>query len=313
MTAIPLFDGHCDTLYKLMTTPEQHLTDSDGQWSLNRCERFGPQAQVFAVFADSAQPDAQAQAAWQIERMRQECQYAPEHIALCTTGDQAEEAMRQGKLAAFLSVEGAELLDCSLDGLRWAYDQGVRIVHPTWNYANALSGSHGDQPERGLSQQGKTFVQEMKRLRMLVDVSHLSQRGFWDVVELIQGPFLASHSNSQSAFFHTRNLTDTQFTAIMKYRGVVGLNAYARFLGEVPVTAATLRKHLEHFLALGGTENVALGGDWDGCDELPNGYTGIWNWADFYEELLRCNYTESLVRDLFFNNLMRTVNTVCIM
>ena len=272
-----------------------------------------PQAQIFAVFADSAQPDANAQAAWQIQRMHQECALAPDRIALCTTGTQAKEAVAAGKLAAFLSVEGAELLDCSLETLRWAQGQGVRIVHPTWNHANALAGSHCDQPERGLSQQGRRFVSEMVSLGMLVDVSHLSEAGFWDVVELVQGPFLASHSNSQSAFFHTRNLTDRQFTAIMKYRGVVGLNAYARFLGDDPVTTADLRRHLEHFLALGGTENVALGGDWDGCDQLPEGFTGIWNWADFYEELLRCNYPESLLRDLFWNNLMRTVKTVCIM
>lgn len=198
---IPLFDSHCDALYKLMATPDQHLTDSDGQWSLNRCQRFAPQAQVFAVFADSAQPDAREQAAWQIQRMHQECALAPDRIALCTTGTQAEEAVAARKLAAFLSVEGAELLDCSLEKLRWAHGQGVRIVHPTWNHANALAGSHCDQPERGLSQQGRRFVSEMVSLGMLVDVSHLSEAGFWDVVELVQGPFLASHSNSQSAFF----------------------------------------------------------------------------------------------------------------
>lgn len=310
---IPLFDGHCDALYKIMATPDQHLTDSDGQWSLHRCQQFAPQAQIFAVFADSAQPDAREQAAWQIERIHQECALAPDRIALCTTDTQAEEAVAAGKLAAFLSVEGAELLDCSLEKLRWAHGQGVRIVHPTWNHANALAGSHCDQPERGLSQRGRRFVSEMVRLGMLVDVSHLSEAGFWDVVELVQGPFLASHSNSQSAFFHSRNLTDRQFTAIMKYRGVVGLNAYARFLGDDPVTTADLRRHLEHFLALGGTENVALGGDWDGCDQLPEGFEGVWDWADFYEELLRCNYPESLLRDLFWNNLMRTVKTVCIM
>ena len=81
---IPLFDGHCDALYKLMATPDQHLTDSDGQWSLHRCQRFAPQAQVFAVFADSAQPDANAQAARQIQRMHQECALAPDRITLCT-------------------------------------------------------------------------------------------------------------------------------------------------------------------------------------------------------------------------------------
>ena len=89
--------------------------------------------------------------------------------------------MAAGKLAAFLSVEGAELLDCSLETLRWAQGQGVRIVHPTWNHANALAGSHCDQPERGLSQQGRRFVSEMVSLGMLVDVSHLSEAGFWDV------------------------------------------------------------------------------------------------------------------------------------
>lgn len=106
---------------------------------------------------------------------------------------------------------------------------------------------------------------------MLVDVSHLSEAGFWDVVELAEKPMIASHSNSQAVFFHTRNLTDAQFTAIMEYRGVVGLNAYAAFLGSEQVTSDDLLRHLEHFLALGGRENVALGGDWDGCDQLPGG------------------------------------------
>ena len=114
---------------------------------------------------------------------------------------------------------------------------------------------------------------------------------------------------------HPRNLGDEQFREIVRRGGLVGLNLCRDQLGT-PVGESTfdcLRRHLEHFLALGGTETVALGGDWDGCDQLPEGFTGIWNWADFYEELLRCNYPESLLRDLFWNNLMRTVKTVCIM
>lgn len=310
---IPLFDAHCDTLSKLLRTPEQHLADSNGQWNWNRCGEFAPQAQIFAVFADSALPSAPAKAVWQIKRLHQECRLAPERVALCTTQEQAAEAARTGKIAAFLAVEGAELLDCSLERLHWAFQHGVRIVNLTWNHANALSGSHCDQKHRGLSEQGKSFVREMRTLGMLPDVSHLSEAGFWDVVERVQGPILASHSNSQSVFFHSRNLTDAQFTAIMKYCGIVGLNAYAGFLRDGIAKSADLMRHLEHFLALGGTETVALGGDWDGCDVLPEGYSGIWNWADFYNELLRRNYSESLVCDLFYNNLMRTVNTVCIM
>ena len=146
---------------------------------------------------------------------------------------------------------------------------------------------------------------------MLPDVSHLSDAGFWDLAECTNSPIIASHSNSRSVFFHTRNLTDEQFTAIIKKNGIVGLNCYAAFLGEGSVTMDDLRRHLDHFLALGGEKTVALGGDWDGCDRLPAGFAGNWSWLDFYEYLLRANYAEDLLQDLYFNNLMRTVRAVC--
>ena len=309
---IPLFDGHCDALYKLMATPDQHLTDSDGQWSLHRCQQFAPQAQIFAVFADSAQPDANAQAAWQIQRMHQECALAPDRIALCTTGTQAKEAVAAGKLAAFLSVEGAELLDCSLERLEEAHAMGVRAVNPTWNHVNALSGTNAEEPERGLTPQGRVFVRKMERLGMLVDVSHLSDPGFWDVAEELSGPFFASHSNARAVFSHPRNLTDEQFTAIIDHNGVVGLNLYANFLGE-RADLDTAIAHLEHWLELGGERTVALGGDLDGCSSLPEGITGIQDLDRLWERLLQRNYSEALVRALFFENLMRVVSEVCTM
>lgn len=311
---IPLFDGHCDTLYQIMRDPNRHLQSqyNMGHWNLNQLTDFAPQAQFFAVFADGAQPDAVEQAAQQINTFHRECQQFSTRITPCTNGQQALDAVRQGKVAAFLSVEGGELLHCSLDGLRDAYQQGVRAVNLTWNRANLLSGSHCEDARRGLSHQGKAFVREMNRLGMLVDVSHLSEAGFWDVLEYTENPIIASHSNSQATFFHTRNLTDAQFTAIMEYRGVVGLNAYAGFLGDGTVTSDHLLRHLEHFLALGGAEHIGLGGDWDGCDRLPEDFSGIWSWANFYNTLLRHNYPESLVRNLFYHNFMRTVNAVCI-
>ena len=313
--SIPLFDGHCDTLSWLLAHPGRHLTETGGQWELEKTERFAPRAQIFAAYADSALPGAAASAAAQIALLRRECRRFSDRITFCTTGQDAEAAARQGKLAAFLSVEGGELLGCSVERLDWAWRQGVRMVNLTWNHANALSGSHCKEPERGLSGPGKTFVREMRRRGMLVDVSHLSEAGFWDVMELGACPVIASHSNSRSVFFHSRSLTEAQFTAIMEYHGVVGLNAYSVFLCEENRRAEPrdLLRHLEHFLALGGNDTVALGGDWDGCDRLPEGWTGVWNWADFYELLLRRNYPESLLRGLFYHNFMRTVNTVCTM
>ena len=209
-------------------------------------------------------------------------------------------------------MEGAELLDCSLERLEEAHAMGVRAVNPTWNHVNALSGTNAEEPERGLTPQGRAFVRKMERLGMLVDVSHLSDPGFWDVVEELSGPFFASHSNARAVFSHPRNLTDEQFTAIIDHNGVVGLNLYANFLGE-RADLDTAIAHLEHWLELGGERTVALGGDLDGCSSLPEGITGIQDLDRLWERLLQRNYSEALVRALFFENLMRVVSEVCTM
>lgn len=313
---IPLFDGHCDTLSRLLIHPDERLFQAHGQWNLDLAVRFQPQAQFFAVFCDSRMPMAKYFAKRERKIFLRDCKVFRDKVALCRTAEEAKRAGEQRKLAAFLSLEGAELIGCSERELERWWEKGLRMVGITWNHANALSGSCVEEPDRGLSDAGKSFVRKAQSLGMLVDVSHLSDPGFWDAIAVCdetKKPLVASHSNSRAVFSHPRNLTDEQFDAIMKYHGVVGLNAYTRFLGDGAVTSETLMDHLEHFLARGGERTVALGGDWDGCSQLPRGYTGVWNWADFYETLLRHNYREGLVQDLFYNNLMRTVNRVCTM
>lgn len=313
---IPLFDGHCDTLSRMLLHPDERLFFGHGQWNLDLAVRYRPQAQFFAVFWDSKAPMAKYFAKRQLKIFARDCKQFQDKVMLCRTADEAKLAGEQRKLAAFLSLEGAELIGCSEKELEKWHKKGLRMVNLTWCHANELSGSSMEENERGLSEKGRSFVRKANELGVLVDVSHLSDAGFWDVAKLSEEskmPIIASHSNSRAVFSHARNLTDEQFDAIMKYHGVVGLNAYARFLGEGQVTSETLLAHLEHFLARGGERTVALGGDWDGCNALPKGYTGVWSWADFYETLLQHNYKESLVNDLFYNNFMRTVNRVCTM
>ncbi len=313
---IPLFDGHCDTLSRLTLHPEEKLFEAHGQWNLGLSVRYKPQAQFFAVFWDSKAPMAQYFAKRQRKTFLRNCNIARDKVALCRTAEEAKAAGEQRKLAAFLSLEGAELIGCSERELEKWHKKGLRMLNLTWNHANAISGSCAEEGDRGLSEQGRAFVRKAQELGVLIDVSHLSDPGFRDVAELSSEakiPFIASHSNSRAVFDHPRNLTDEQFHAIIKCHGTVGLNAYARFLGDGEATTETLIAHLEHFLSLGGERNVALGGDWDGCGELPVGYTGVWSWANLYETLLRLNYKENLVKDLFYNNLMRTVGRVCTM
>ena len=309
-----LFDGHCDTILRCYLEGGG-LRRQAGHLDLERRRGKGRWAQFFATFGSPE--DMPGRSLWEVfleeyALFRSEVDANADLVVFCRTGAEARAAFAAGKTAAFLSAEGAELLDCDPDKLRLAHRMGVRIVNITWNHPNALSGTNAEEPDRGLSEQGRAFVKTMGELGMLVDVSHLSDPGFWDVMEVTDRPVVATHSNARAIFPHPRNLTDAQFTAIINTNGVAGLNMYAGFLGEDP-DFDTVVSHLEHFLALGGENNVSMGGDWDGITQMPRGMSGIQDMEKLYEHLLRRNYSESLLEKVFYSNLMRVVNEVCSM
>ena len=142
-------------------------------------------------------------------------------------------------------------------------------------------------------------------------MSHLSDRAFWDVMDITQAPVSASHSDSRSVYPVSRNLTDQQFLAICQTGGVVGLNLYTGFLGEDPVTLETACRHVLHWLELGGEAHIALGGDLDGCECLPVSFTGVDCWPDLARTLLDKGVPQPTVEDLFWNNAMRMLERCC--
>lgn len=312
-----VFDAHCDIIAKSYREKAPLLRDNPkGHWDLKRTRIFSHCAQFFSIFHDPkghSEREMQEIFEAQYQLFCQELNLYSEAMASCRTMQQAEGACENGKVAAFLSVEGADLLGCSIERLEHAFQLGVRAVNLTWNRANALSGSVVEESERGLSDLGKSFVQRMQELGMIVDVSHLSDTGFWDVMTLAQKPIMASHSNARAIWGHARNLSDEQFTAIVQNGGVAGLNFYADFLGENP-DFDCITAHLEHFWSLGGEDHVCLGGDWDGCDALPQGMEdGLAGLAKLYEHLLKKNIEKSVIDQLYYKNLARVVKQVCTM
>ena len=312
MDNLCVFDAHCDTISRCWREYEG-LAHNSGMISLERVSGFTRYCQFFALWtADgfTGYPlgqDSVERAYYALLRcFKDQMARNSDKIVQCRTAQDAERAHFQGKAAAFLTVEGAELLGCDPGRLEDAAAAGVTAINLTWNHANALSGSHCDQPERGLSPIGREFVSEMEDLHILVDVSHLSEAGFWDVMGMARRPIMASHSNAKFVWNHTRNLTDEQITAIIKNRGVMGLNFYTEFVGGSR-DLDMVRAHLDHMLALGGRACVALGGDWDGCDTI-DALPSIDRLGCLYEHLLCHGYDETVVRDLFYNNLMRVVS-----
>ena len=309
MKPISVFDAHCDTISRCYYLHEG-LRCNTGDLSLEKTERFARYCQFFALWTTKEYTDGDGCTMEEAYHTLLGCFRAQmacnsDKIIQCRTAQDVEQAHRCGKAAAFLTVEGAELLGCDPARLDQAAIDGVTAINLTWNYANALSGSSKEQPERGLSTVGRDFVRKMEDLRILVDVSHLSEAGFWDVAEIASRPFIASHSNAKSVWNHTRNLTNEQITAIIENQGVIGLNFYEGFVGGSR-DLDMVRAHLDRILELGGAGNVALGGDWDGCD-LIGDLPAIDSLPRLYEHLLLRGYEETVVQNLFYNNLMRVV------
>ena len=325
---IPYFDAHCDTIYRCLETGETsaleygedreeqrryyaastHLRKNGGHIDLERGLKFRRCAQFFALFHDAA--EAPADGMWaQCQRMHdfflREMADNADIVRHCRTGGEVDVTVVEGKVAALLSIEGADLIDCDVHKIETVSGWGVRLLNPVWNRANVLSGTNAEEPERGLSAEGRDFIHVLEEHEIYPDVSHLSDAGFWDLVRMAKRPIVASHSNARAVCPHRRNLTDDQFRAIRDLGGVVGLNLYLNFVGEPTMDA--LIAHVEHFLNLNGEKTVCLGGDLDGCEALAAGMTGMQDAPKLYDALKACGYSETLLEDIFWNNLRRLI------
>ena len=284
---------------------------------LKRGMSYSPYAQVFAVFTRPVESWTQLDYSkdWPSDVLTQiggellklllsEFEKNSDVLTLCKSASEIKKAAENGKIAALIAIEGAELIGCDIAGLEHAYDKGVRLINLCWNYDNALCGAANSPTRSGLTKRGADYLHKMQELGIVVDLSHASEQTFWDVAEITRRPIIAGHSNSRAVCDTPRNLTDEQFKAIVKLGGVAGLNLYPDFLkqnGEAGVDDVI--RHAEHFLELGGEKAICLGGDLDGIEYTPKGITGIESYGEIYEALLKRNYPEALVCDIFYNNL----------
>jgi len=302
--SIPYFDAHCDTVSR-GAHHGWELRKNIGHIDLERGRKFSRYAQVFALFHSAG--DAPEGQLWPIcqklyAHLLEQLAKNSESISFCRTGEEVDTAIKSGKMAALLSIEGAELLECCIERIETAAQWGTRLMNLTWNFPNAISGTNLREQERGLSAYGRDFVRELENHGIYADVSHLSDTGFWDLVHMARKPIVASHSNARVLCPHSRNLTDDMFRAIRDSGGVVGMNFYRAFVGE---GEDALIAHVEHFLEMDGEKTVCFGGDLDGCDVLAGTLQGLQDVSSIYNTLQRRGYSESLLEDLFWNNLRR--------
>lgn len=316
-------DLHCDTLMQAFLAGQKNAVRlKKAMADLERLETGGCAAQFFAIFMPpmayrarygDAIPDDETYIRLLRGILQNTVEARPDRLAPAAGAADLERCRREGKIAAFLTLEDGRPVDGKLENLARFREMGVRLISLTWNEPNCLGWPNSRDAEtmaRGLTPFGRDAVEEMQRLGMLVDVSHLSDGGFWEVARLAKRPFLASHSNCRALCPYPRNLTDEMLRTLGEKGGVVGLNFGPQFLNADPEdrrsTAAAIARHARHMADKGGIDCVALGTDFDGITgEFEIG--GPQNMALLADALHKAGFSEDQIGQIFFDNAARVI------
>lgn len=314
---------HCDTLMMAYMCGKEDIYEMPYTLDLKRMREGNQLAQFFAIFFtnDAVRKFFGREEAIDDREYFETCRaiflnstekYGDFFAAACSYDDIIRNE-REGKMSGLLTIEDGRCVDNSLDKLKEFYDAGVRLISLTWNYENCFGFPHSQDPDmmqKGLKTFGKEAIQYMNELGMLIDVSHLSDGGFWDCIEISKAPIVASHSNARSLSPHTRNLTDAMIKAIAEKGGLIGINFGPEFLNK-DITSKTstvdlIVQHIKHLVDVGGVEVVGLGSDFDGImGELE--VDGPHKDYLIFDALQKAGYSSQAIEKIAYKNALRVI------
>ncbi|MHC1759209.1 MAG: dipeptidase [Negativicutes bacterium] len=310
-----LVDFHCDTILRLIENGEDTgLWENKLSVDIQKLRKGDVAAQFFALYVDMAKTQTPLETCLtMLDRFYLELEKNRDHIRLATCYKEFLDNETARKISAFLTIEEGATLQGKLSNLRNFYRLGVRLITLSWNYPNEIGFPNAKEEcrERGLTEFGQEVVCEMNRLGMLIDVSHLSDGGFYDVARLSKQPFVASHSNARAITGHARNLTDDMIRVLAEKGGVTGINFAKQFLGEDPELSriADMVRHIKYIRDIGGIEVPAVGTDFDGIkprQEIANsGEMG-----KLADSLVADGFTETEIEKIFHQNALRIIRDV---
>lgn len=311
----PVFDLHCDTALALLgesVNEAGSLRKNDLHVDLERARNYPGYCQCFACFTTPFMQEWYGKSPTVIfERelvtIQRELSENADWMELAYSADDIRAHKEQGKMSAVLTIEGPAGFGFDPELLENLHQIGFRISTLGWNESNPLCGSH--RTGGGLTDQGKAYVRQAQQLGITVDVSHISDEAFWDILKITEKPIVATHSCSRVLWDASRNLTDDMFRAIAQTGGVCGVNFYEGFLGaEGKTDLDTLCDHIFHFLELDGSaEHIALGGDLDGCDPLVAGFGGVQGYEKLARRLEERGLDEKSIMNIFWNNALGVI------
>ena len=342
MTLIPIIDGHNDTLLRLWekksADPARDFVDGDGlgHIDLPRLKAGNMVGGFFAIFSPDSHeglPDddnlnppyagalsqraAEVSALGMMDLRDAIFARAGGAVTACHTVAEMRAAMAAGSLAFITHIEGAEAIKPDLSNLQDFYDRGLRSIGPVWSRPNAFGVGvpfrFPSSPDtgRGLTAEGVDLVKACNRLRMMVDCSHITERGFWDVADATHAPLVATHSDAHAVAASSRNLTDAQLKAIGDSGGLVGLNYATGFLRpdgqwNRDTPAEVMIRHLSHMIEYAGEDCVGLGSDFDGA-RIPHFIKDVSGVPNLVAAMRGAGFGEPLIAKITHQNWLRVL------
>ncbi len=283
-----IFDCHCDTLTKAMTE-NTNLYSNSLHVDIKRLCAFEKAVQNFAIWLD--EPFLENA----FENTLKAIDFYNEQMEKYNTEISEN-------FSSFLSVEGGEATEGSIEKLCILHEKGVKLMTLTWNHKNEIGCGALSGFDEGLSAFGKSVVAKMNALGMIIDVSHLNKKGFYDVAKLSDKPFMATHSNSFAVCAHPRNLDDEQLKIMRDMDCAVGINIYPPFVDGKNGSLDNIIRHIDHMAGIIGEKNIGLGCDFDGIAVCPEGIEDISGIHKLYERI-EAEWGRAFAEDVFYYNM----------
>lgn len=351
MSAQPIiFDGHNDLLTRLWLSPNADPVHDfihgtlPGHMDLQRCRQAGWMGGLFSIFlppyayvknnhpdklltpsgsgsASDFSPQQVIDICCEQLALAQQLQARSDgQIQICTSLAQIQACQQQQKLAIVLHMEGAEVLAIQPELLEVFYNAGLRSIGPLWNrksiFGDGLNAPFPHSPDigSGLTQQGKDLILTCSEKHMLIDVSHMNERAFWDTLETISQPIVATHSNAHALCQQARNLTDQQLAAIKQSDGMVGVNfdvAFLRADGQrnTQTSLDVIVDHLDYLINHLGEDHVGFGSDFDGC-LLPDDLADVSHLYRLVERLQQRHFSDPLIDKIMSKNWFAVLDKI---
>jgi membrane dipeptidase len=316
--------------------PNVEASDLRMDTDLRRLRAGGVDAQFFSIFVDSHFVPRNASQAGRskdraldmIDAVYEQVRRHEDELELATSAADVRRIAAQGKIAALMGLEGGHAIENDLLNLREFADLGIRYMTLTWNNANNWADSCYEHPHGGLTGFGRTVVREMNRLGVMVDISHVSDETFFDVLDVSHAPVIASHSSSRALANHPRNMSDEMLRAVARNGGVVMVNFQdvfidpaktppwravthaVRQLGWSDTPLAILIDHIDHIAGVAGVDHVGLGSDFAGTFLMPQGIKDVSGFPNITFELIKRGYSEADIRKILGENVLRVMSEV---